>query len=116
MALAFTPSGAYLYVANKHSNSLSAYAVDAKSGVLTPLAMPGYPTGPDPSDVLVDPLGKVVYVANGGSSSVSTFVITAQTGELTSVIGSPFSTGGIDIWPHSLVFEQGALPDGQLRS
>ena len=112
VALAFTPSGAYLYVTNKGSDSLAAYAVDAKSGALTPLAKPLYPTGPGPSDVLVDPLGKVVYVANGHSSSVSTFVITAQTGELTSVIGSPFSTGDIDAWPHSLVFEQGALLTG----
>jgi 6-phosphogluconolactonase len=104
-ALAFDWSGSYLYVANNGSDNLSAYAVNASTGALTPQSTATYATGSGPSAVSVAYLdtGQFVFVANnGGSNNISVFAIAAGTGALTPVAGSPFAAGGS---PHSLVLQ-----------
>ncbi len=85
----------FAYVANVISNNISAYAINAGTGVLTAVAGSPFSTGAStfPSSVTVDPTGKFAYVANNGSNNVSAYTINAGTGALTAVGGSPFATG-----------------------
>jgi 6-phosphogluconolactonase len=102
-ALAVTPSGKFVYVANQGQNTVSAFQVTG-SGALTSLAgrEPPFAVGSAPSGVTIDPSGKFLYVANSGSSNVSAFVVCATAlpgcggstdGNLVEVPGSPFSAG-----------------------
>jgi 6-phosphogluconolactonase (cycloisomerase 2 family) len=79
------PTGRFVYVANQYvgnpgSGSLSAYAISALSGALTPLA--GYPitTGPNPSGITVDPSGRFVYSVD--LNGVAAYQINPATGGL----------------------------------
>ncbi len=99
----YEPVVAYLYVASGGSDNLSAYAVNASTGALTPLSPATYATGKGPSSIAVGP--GLVYVANnGGSNDISAFSIDLQTGALTEVAGSPFPVGAS---PLSLAFGAG---------
>ena len=105
-ALAVTPSGSFLYVANQGQNTVTAFAVTAGTGALTrvggsPVAAT-FPAGTAPSGLTIDTGGKYLYVANSGSNNVSAFVICASAlpgcgsttnGSLVPVTGSPFSAG-----------------------
>jgi DNA-binding beta-propeller fold protein YncE len=101
IAAANTPGfTGFLYVANSQSNNISAYRLDASTGVPTPLAGSPYPAGEGPASVAVDPapganiLGvRVVVVPNTRSNNVSVFSV-ASDGTLTPVPGSPFPAGG----------------------
>ena len=84
-SIAVDPTGRFVYVANQYqlnlgSGSLSAYAISALTGALTPLA--GYPitTGPNPSAVTVDPSGRFVYSVN--LNGVAAYQINPATGAL----------------------------------
>jgi 6-phosphogluconolactonase len=99
-AVAVHPTGKFVYVANTSScasclpGSISAYSVDASSGVLT--AIPGSPfpdAGLGPFGAAVDPTGKFLYVSNVLSGSVSAYTINASSGALTAVAGSPVFSG-----------------------
>jgi 6-phosphogluconolactonase (cycloisomerase 2 family) len=100
--VAITPSGAFLYVSDFGENSVSGFAVNSSSGVLT--AVPGSPfaAGSSPTGLAIDPSGKYLYVANEGSNNASAFEICASSlpgcpstpdGSLVPVTGSPFSAG-----------------------
>ncbi len=92
--LGTAPWGAYLYVANAGSDTVSAYAVDTSSGALTPLSPATFATGKGPSSIAVDPsLGYIYVVNNGGSNDVSAFSVDIGTGLLTPLAGSPFPAG-----------------------
>ncbi len=81
-----TGPGRYAYVANQTANTISAYAIDAASGALTPIAgSPFAATGTTPVAVTVDPNGVYLYVANNGSNDVSVYSIDDATGALTAV-------------------------------
>ena len=95
------PSKPFAYVANAGSDNLSAYSVNATTGVLTPITNPD-PLAPDPNffsagttpqQVTIDPSGKFALVANSGSDDVSVYEIDQSTGELTEVAGSPVLAG-----------------------
>ena len=90
--LASDAAGKFLFVANSHDDTLSAFSIDAASGALTAVGSP-YATGSAPVDVVVDPQGKFVFVANSGSGDLSAFSFDSTTGALTSLPGSPFATG-----------------------
>jgi 6-phosphogluconolactonase len=92
---AVDPSGKFLYVANFSSNNVSAYSINATTGVLTPVAGSPFAAGVRPNAIAVDPSGKFVYVANSGNSTVSAYSYNAATGVLTPVAGSPFAAGVI---------------------
>lgn len=111
-ALAVTPDGKFLYVANQFDGTLTKFSVDG-SGVLTP--GPVVAVGTAPAAVGMTPDGGFLYVGN--ASTVSAFAICNQVltscndpnspdGSLTVVGGSPFSAG---IGPVAIV----AAPSGK---
>jgi len=100
-AIAVTPSGNALFVANSASNSISSYSVNSDA-TLTP-ASATTATGTTPMGLAIDSGGKFLFVANQGSSNISVFSING-TG-LTAVTGSPFTT-----IPVGYSFQNGTLP------
>ncbi len=107
-ALAVTPDGKYLYVANQFNNTISAFSIDS-SGDLAEIsgsattASP-FATAVSPSAVTITPDGAFLYVANFGSNSISVFsicdaVVTScsdpnnPNGTLKQISGSPVSAG-----------------------
>src|ERR1700733_3629231 len=83
----------FVYVANRGSNNVSAYIVDAASGTLAPIAGSPFAVGTLPVAVAVDPTGTYTYVANQTDATISAFTIDRTSGALTAVRGSPFPTG-----------------------
>lgn len=66
--IAFHPSGKFLYAVNEGRAEISALAIDAKTGNLTPLnSQPSQGSGP--CHLVVDPTGKNVLAANYGGGS-----------------------------------------------
>jgi len=100
-AIALTPSGNALFVANSGSNSISSYSINSDS-TLTPVSGTTA-TGTTPMGLAIDSGGKFLFVANQGSSTISVFSING-TG-LTPVPGSPFTT-----IPVGYSFANGTLP------
>lgn len=106
--MAVDPSGQFLFVTNTTgpvpgalpgSNDVSAFRINAASGVLTPVPGSPFPTGRSPGPVAVHPSGHFLYVWNvfigtaaelGIPSNVSVYTIDATTGALTEIVGSPF--------------------------
>src|SRR5437660_103162 len=89
-SIVLDPSGAFAYVTNSASNTLSAYSVNP-NGTLT--AVSGNPaTGTIPVALAIDHAGHFLFVANQGSNDVSVFSV-GSGGSLTEVAGSPFPTG-----------------------
>ncbi len=79
--LAIHPSGQYLYAANETGNAqknqggeVSAYAINRRSGELTPLNRASS-VGAGPCHVVVDAAGKHVLLANYGGGSVTAVAI-----------------------------------------
>ncbi len=97
--VAIDASGKFLYVANNGSISghypgnVSAYAINAHTGVLTPVRGSPFAAGDRPTGVATDPAGKFTYVTNYASFNVSTYAINSRTGALKQVRGSPFRAG-----------------------
>jgi DNA-binding beta-propeller fold protein YncE len=93
------PTGQFAYVANWHSNNVSAYVIDRGTGALTPVDGSPFPAGLFPQSVTVDPTGQFVYVANCESpcertpGDVSAYRIDGDSGALMPVDGSPFPSG-----------------------
>ena len=116
-AVAVTPDGKFLYVANQFDGTVTGFSVDA-SGVLTRLTPGATATvGTAPSGMGITPDGGFLYVANSGSSDVSAFAVcnqvvtscsvpTSPDGTITPVAGSPFSAG---LGPTSII----AAPSGK---
>jgi 6-phosphogluconolactonase (cycloisomerase 2 family) len=100
-AIAITPSGSALFVANSGANNISSYTID--SDFTLTAASATTPTGTTPTGLAIDPGGKFLFVANQASSSISVFTING-TG-LTPVAGSPFTT-----IPTGLSYPNGTLP------
>ena len=109
-SLAVHPSGKFVYVANEGGftpTSVSMYAIDATTGVLTligTVAVDGRAVS-----VTVEPSGKFAYVADGGDNSdgskgvnVSMYSIDGTTGVLTSIgkIAAGVSPSSITIHPN----------------
>ena len=66
----------YAYAANYGSNTVSAYAINAASGVLATTITPStVATGTGPSAVAVDPAGQFAYVTNQTANSISAYSI-----------------------------------------
>lgn len=86
--------------------SVSAYAIDATSGVLTQIAGSPFPAGLSSDSVIVDPTGQFVYVANHDSNDVSAYSIDPTSGTLTPIPGAPFPAGA---GPHGVTVD----PTGQ---
>jgi 6-phosphogluconolactonase (cycloisomerase 2 family) len=83
VAITIVPSGKFGYVANKSSNTVSAFSVNRATGAVTNIGH--VDTGKLPVAVTVDAAGHFAYVANGGDQTVSAYRIDASTGLLTPV-------------------------------
>ncbi len=101
IALAITPNGRFLYVANSTSNTITAFQVDS-SGLLTLLPQAGPSTNPISSGgtgltaLALSSNGQFLYVTNGTSSNVAMFRV-EPSGLLTLIpptTSNPISTGG----------------------
>ena len=100
-AMAVTPSGSGLFVANSAGNNISTYSINS-DGSLTP-ASATTTTGTTPAALAVDSGGKFLFVANQASSNISVFSINGTT--LAEAPGSPFTTV-----PVGLSYPNGTLP------
>jgi 6-phosphogluconolactonase len=94
--VAVHPSGKFLYAANEagKASTVSAFAVDAKSGKLTLLnQLPSL--GEDPCYLSFDKTGKYVLVANYSSGTIAVFPILAdgRLGEHTAMLKDQGTTG-----------------------
>jgi 6-phosphogluconolactonase len=94
--VAVHPGGKYLYAANEagKASTVSAFAVDGKSGKLTLLnQMPSL--GEDPCYLSFDKTGKYVLIANYSSGTVAVFPILAdgRLGEHTAMVKDQGTTG-----------------------
>jgi 6-phosphogluconolactonase (cycloisomerase 2 family) len=90
------PSGKFAYVTNEISDDVSAYSVDATSGVLSqilcgggaacnPLNGNNYLAGDRPMSVAFDASGKFAYVAHRNAATVWTYRLDPATGALSKV-------------------------------
>jgi 6-phosphogluconolactonase len=82
----------FAYVTDEDSNSVSTYAIKAKSGALKQIKRSPFQAGSYPIGVAIDPSGAFAYVADYGKR-VSAYSVNATSGALTPVKGSPFKAG-----------------------
>jgi 6-phosphogluconolactonase len=78
--LVFHPSKFIAYVANEQGGSVTAYALDPKTGALSPLqtvsTLPkDFPGTNACAEIRVHPSGKFLYVANRGHDSIACFAL-----------------------------------------
>ncbi|MGE5268208.1 MAG: lactonase family protein [Thiohalocapsa sp.] len=78
-----TPSGRFLYTANRGHNSVAGFAVDPASGQLT--AAGHVPTEAVPGAFAIDPSGRFVYAAGTASGRLASYRIDEATGALTAL-------------------------------
>jgi 6-phosphogluconolactonase len=87
-------AGRFLYVASPGSAEVWAYAIDAQSGVLTPVTTTRFPSGEAPAVVSADPEGRFLWVAmTGGIAGIRGLAIDRSSGVLREMAGSPFNPG-----------------------
>lgn len=75
------PSGRFLYGSNRGHNSITVFAVDDASGMLTPIQYAS--TGGDwPRNFAIDPTGGFLLAANQRSDDIVVFAVDAESGRL----------------------------------
>jgi 6-phosphogluconolactonase len=76
------PSGKFLYASNRGHDSMAAYSIDAKTGMLTQIE--DVPTGgKEPRHFVIDPTGHFLLAENQLSDTIVEFRIDMATGKLT---------------------------------
>ena len=75
-----TPDGKWLYVSERATNTITAFAVDRHFGNLTYIG--SYDTEKMPRGINIDPKGNFVIVAGQKSDHISVHAINPETGEL----------------------------------
>lgn len=95
--LALHPSGRYAYVITELSNTVAAFAWNAKAGTLRQMqtisTLPfGYTATSNTAEIVVHPSGRFVYGSNRGHDSIASFAVNATDGRLTALGHTP--TGG----------------------
>lgn len=97
VAVQGTGTSEFLYVALagtvNANNKIVGFASDRNTGMLTPLAGSPFPTGQNPSHMVLDPTGRFLYAANAMDDTISGFIVDGNTGALTPMPGSPFAGG-----------------------
>jgi len=76
------PSGKWLYGSNRGHNTIAIFAIDEKTGELTPVGHQGKDIK-TPRNFAIDPTGTFLIVANQDGDSLVMFRINQKTGELT---------------------------------
>ena len=102
--IAIDPAGKFLYVSNTGDGRISAFKINASTGVLTtiagsPFTASGAASSNTPTPLAIDSSGRFLYASNGDDGTISEFTIDSTTGVLTAVAGSPVNCT-IDA-PHS---------------
>jgi 6-phosphogluconolactonase len=87
-----SPNGSVVYVSNQGSNYVSALAIDASTGTLSPVARSPFATGITPGGITISPNGSFLYVANQGTNNISACTVVTGTGAVTPV-GPPVPAG-----------------------
>jgi 6-phosphogluconolactonase (cycloisomerase 2 family) len=98
---AITPNGKFLYVSNPEADpgfangSISAYAVNAGTGLLTELPGSKFSVGAGnhPLAMAISPDSQFLYVATRASNTVNGYRINAN-GSLSALAGSPYAVAG----------------------
>ena len=96
--LTFSADGKFCYNINEHSMSVTAFAFDAKAGVLKQIqSVPTLPAGYDgkgqsTAEIILHPSGKFLYGSNRGHDSIVAYSVDAQSGKLT-LIGHTSTEG-----------------------
>ena len=98
-----TPDGRWLYVSERASSTIAAFAVDSKSGMLT--YVQNYETEKIPRGFNIDPRGHFVLVAGQESGYISIYEINQDTGELKYL--DRYTSGKSPNWIEIVEFEQG---------
>ncbi|MDD4890481.1 MAG: lactonase family protein, partial [Phycisphaerae bacterium] len=80
--VAVHPSGRFLYGSNRGHGSIAVFAIDEKTGKLTPISHQST-LGKTPRNFGIDPAGNWLLAANQDSDSIVVFRIDARTGGLT---------------------------------
>ena len=88
----------FLYTANVHDNTISAFTVDGNTGVLTPLSDSPYAGGTSLGGLAVAPYTTsngtlFLYAADPQAKTVRAYSIDGNTGALSPIPGSPFPAG-----------------------
>jgi 6-phosphogluconolactonase (cycloisomerase 2 family) len=92
VGLVVDPTGRFAYTPSHESAGISAYTIDANTGLLAPIA--GSPfAGSGALPVTFDPTGKFLYVATYGGGTILAYTVDPVSGALTQVTGSPFTAG-----------------------
>ena len=81
--LHLTSDGRFLYGSERRSHTLAAFAVDASSGLLSPLGHTSVPAEPHGFNLTAD--GRWLIVAGQASGNVGVFSINTLTGALAAV-------------------------------
>ncbi|EPX95205.1 40-residue YVTN family beta-propeller repeat-containing protein [Ralstonia sp. NT80] len=92
IAVACTLRPLFGYAVNSNDGTVSAFTLDATTGMPTVIGTTPVAVGQVPLSLTIDPAGKFVYVANAVDSTITTLSIDPNTGVLT-VVGSPTTTG-----------------------
>lgn len=100
-AVAYSPSGSFLAVANESSNNVSVFSVNSTTGALNQVGGSPFAAGSIPYDVAFSSSGDLLATANYNGSNVSVFSADSTTGALSQVAGSPFTTGA---FPDAVAF------------
>lgn len=96
-----SPSGQFLYVSNRGHNSISIFAINQDSGLLSPVALQST-LGKTPRFIALDPLGRFLYAANEESDNITTFRVNESTGKLTPTeqilkLGSQYASSSLKL-------------------
>jgi 6-phosphogluconolactonase len=88
--MVFRPDGRYAYVLNEMNSTVTAFAYDAKAGVLKELqtlrTLPEHYDGPNScAELDIHPSGKFLYASNRGHNSLVLFNVDPDKGTLTYV-------------------------------
>jgi len=85
------PTGRFVYISNRGSDLIGAYAVDTSSGRVSPVGWISS-GGRGPRFMKIDPTGTLLHVANELTDTIVTFQIDAESGKL-SPSGRVIETG-----------------------
>jgi 6-phosphogluconolactonase len=91
-------SGRIVYCSNRGHNSIAAFAIDGRTGLLKPAGWTST-RGRTPRFFTFEPSGRVLYAANEQSDTIVGFRVEAETGKLT-----PFGPAISNASPVSIVF------------
>jgi 6-phosphogluconolactonase len=98
-SIAINPAGTFAYVVNHYTNNVSMFAINASTGILSPLSTPSIPSGTDPRWISINPAGTFAYVTNYGDNTLTIYSI-GNSGSLTAVNTIPTGLGPTQIAIH----------------